>query len=126
MVPNDLKAFVLFVLAQCLAFSCIALLQMTSTRMFIPLLLVMHVGIVLFIVSKKRLVKTRPELHVHYRISYVCLALFLPILFYRLVAETLLQTMHEGFVFILTMIAVAISVVTGILNTLRMSRSLRS
>lgn len=126
MVHEDRKPFVLFVLAQCLAFSCIALLQVASPRLFIPLLLVMHVGILLFIISKKRFVKTRPDLKIHYRISYACLALFLPLLLYRLVAHGLFSNMNERFVFTGTMIAVTISVGVGLFNTFSMKRSLRS
>jgi amino acid transporter len=126
MVREYQNPFVLFILAQGLAFSCIAFLQVASADAFIPLLLAMHVGIVLFILSKKRFLPIKPELKVHYRISYACLGLFLPILLYRLIASNLCSNMNEKIVYTGTIIAVTISVILGILNTFHMWRTLRA
>lgn len=70
--------------AQLLMFGCISLLQIAPGRFFVPLLLAMHVGILLFVKLKRDSIGHRPEVARIARATYVVMAMYLPVLIYKL------------------------------------------
>ena len=79
--------FGLFVLANLVTFTFIALLQLAEGRLFFLFLVAMHVGIVLFIVNKKRFTAHDPSVKQFYDRVYLYLALYIPLLLYKLVGR---------------------------------------
>ncbi|HHT91730.1 MAG: hypothetical protein QM451_02280 [Bacillota bacterium] len=79
-----IRIFRLFVLANVLTLTCIGLLQFTEGSVFFLFLVTMHVGIALFILSKKRSTALDPSLKQFYDRIYLYLALYIPLLLYKL------------------------------------------
>ena len=72
--------FYLFIAAIVTTFGLIAALQFVDILWFFPVLIAMHGGVVLFIVSKKRFQKAGYDVRRFYSLEYKLLALYLPIL----------------------------------------------
>ena len=75
-----MKNFYLFIGAIAITFSLIAALQFIEIPWFFLVLLAMHGGVVMFIVSKKRFQKEGYEVAKFYSLEYKLLALYLPVL----------------------------------------------
>jgi hypothetical protein len=86
MAKADTFNFLLFLLAQVFTFTFITLLQFTDFPLFVVMLLLMHVGIALFIISKKRFIKSNRAIKQYYTNVYLLLSLYLPILIYKLLS----------------------------------------
>ncbi len=71
-------------LAQLLMFGGIGLLQVSPGRFFVPLLLAMHLGILVFATVKRGLSGKRPEIARIARATYLMMSLYLPLLIYKL------------------------------------------
>ena len=72
--------FCLFIAAIVTTFGLIAALQFAPLPWFFLVLIAMHGGVVLFIVSKKRFQKAGYDVKRFYSLEYKLLALYLPIL----------------------------------------------
>ena len=75
-----MKNYKLFIAAIALTFSLIATLQFVEIPWFFLVLAAMHVGVFLFIFSKKRFKKEGYEVAKFYSLEYKLLALYLPVL----------------------------------------------
>lgn len=78
--------FFLFLAAVLVTFPLIALLQFVPMPWFFLVLLLMHGGVVLFIVSRRRFLRGGYPVIPYYRAEYGMLALYLPILLLKLLA----------------------------------------
>ena len=101
--PEDEKTFMtgkatslVFVAGQILMFGCIGLLQIAPGRFFVPLLLAMHAGILLFMKTKRSLPDNhRLEVARITRATYALMAMYLPILLYKLSGRLGLLQLHD-------------------------------
>jgi hypothetical protein len=75
-----MKNYKLFIAAIVLTFSLIAALQFVEIPWFFLVLAAMHVGVFLFILSKKRFQKEGYDVSRFYSLEYKLLALYLPVL----------------------------------------------
>ena len=101
------KNFYLFIAAIVLTFSLIALLQFVEVPWFFLVLLAMHGGVFLFIISKKRFKAQGYEVTRFYSLEYMLLALYLPVLALKVLSS--LGILH----FDATVKTVLILVITG-------------
>ncbi len=81
--------------AQLLMVGCIGLLQIAPGRFFVPLLLGMHMGILIFVKLKRGLSDDRPEVARITRATHVLMAMYLPILLYKLLGRLGLIGVHH-------------------------------
>ena len=82
-----MKSFYLFISAIAVTFGFIALLQFIPFPWFFVALVCMHVGVFLFIFSKKQFKKAGYDVGRFYSLEYKLLALYLPILAAKLVSS---------------------------------------
>jgi amino acid transporter len=126
MEKNRRLPVLLFILAQTLTFLFITLLQLVEFPLFLVFLLLMHTGIILFIVSKKHFTKLEISVKKFYQVEYVLLALYLPILFYKIFSYVFLYEVNEPLKLNLTLIITALNIVISGVNTARLTRFLRA
>ena len=81
-----MKSFYLFIISNVLTFGFIALLQFTPVPYFFLVLLAMHMGVFLFIASKRGFGKLGIDVKRVYLTQDVLLALYLPILAAKIIA----------------------------------------
>ena len=115
----------LFVLAQVLTFAFITLLQMVDFPIFLLFLLLMHIGVVLFIVSKKLFEKSGIDVKNFYNVEYLMLAFYIPVLLYKLLSHIFPYTVNTELKMTYTFAITAAAVIVSIINTLRLYNSLK-
>lgn len=119
-------AFTLFILAELITFGMITLLQFLDNWLFILTLITMHGGILLFIVSKKKFLKEAVPVKPYFRIAYLLLALYLPVLITKLVMAILKTDAAEGILQLIVIIITAVAVLVSIVNTVALAKNLRT
>jgi hypothetical protein len=89
-------------------------LQISQIPWFFLFLVLMHVGIVILIILKKRysFLAIKPT----YKKSYIAMGLFIPILIYKIIIKVIGETENEGLMLIFSFIAITIAVFIGIYN----------
>ncbi len=125
-MEKHINNFRLFVLAELLTVTFITLLQITNVRYFLVFLVLMHTGIALFVISKKRFLKSGLNVIKYYKNMYRYLALYLPILAYKLPSYLFEYTVNHQVIVGLTLTVTTIVVSLSILNTLALKRALNS
>ncbi len=106
------RNFGLFVLGYLVTFTFIALLQPAEGWLFFLFLLAMHAGIVTLIVSKKKFMAHDPSVKPFYDRLYLLLALYIPLLLYKLVGF-FFPGVHNGTIASVAMIVVIVVSVAG-------------
>ena len=117
--------FTLYILGQVITVTFLTLLQMTPTVYFIPFLLLMHVGILLFILSKKQFIKKSIEIKPFYTRNYVLYALYIPIFAYKLPSTWFAYDYNVTLVRVWTLAVTTLVVMASVINTLKMKKHLR-
>jgi hypothetical protein len=117
-IPMTSKASgLLFAGSQAVMFGCIGLLQVLPGPFFWPLLLGMHAGILVFAKVKRRLSDHCSAIARMTRATYVLMAMYLPILGYKLLGKLGLLYVHDpvlhGATLVLSILA-ALLVVRGV------------
>ncbi len=120
------RSVVLFVFGQFMAFLFVTLLQVSPMWMFLPFLVLMHVGIALFIMSRKRLLEEKKSVTFHFRIVYGLLALYLPLLAFKLIGRVFDAGFEENLIAVGAYTLAAICLVVAPLNAVKMVRTLQS
>ena len=110
------KAFTLYVLAYVITVGFLTAIKLAPLWFFIPGLLLMHAGILLFAVSKRMFLKTSMDVGKYYQKTYKSLMVFLPVLLYRLGAYILPYNVSENGLLIGTITAVIIVSVIGVVT----------
>ncbi len=105
--------FALFLAAVAITFSLIAALQFTPMPWFFLVLLCMHVGIFLFIFSKRRFRKAGLAVEKFYKREYMLLACYLPVLLAKVLQSIGLIKLDAG---IKTVIVLALTGICLILS----------
>ena len=118
-MTDKTRNYMLFVLANLVTFTFISLLQVADGWLFVVVLLAMHSGIALFVVSKKRFMVHDVSVKRFYDRAFIWLALYIPLLLYKIVGYLFPGTYH-GTIARITMTCVIVASVTGsILNVVR-------
>ncbi|MBP3437054.1 MAG: hypothetical protein J6K61_03990 [Clostridia bacterium] len=117
--------FTLFLLAILVTFSMLALLQLVSSLLFVIVLLLMHGGVVLFIVSKKRFQRASVAVKPFYKREYIMLALYLPILAYKILGKLGLYTVNECLKMWVVLVLTGLCLVGSAINALYLFRHLK-
>lgn len=73
--------------SQAVIFACLSLLQVAPGQFFLPLLVLMHIGIVIFIRARRALTPAHADFHRIVRATHVLMVLYLPILLYKLLGR---------------------------------------
>jgi hypothetical protein len=126
MEKNSQMPFRLFLLAEGLTFVFVTLLQVVEFPLFLVVLLLMHTGIVLFIVSKKRFAKIGMVVKKYYLVEYLLLGLYLPILFYKILSYIFLYQVNEAWKLGLTLVISCVGILFSIINSIAFCRYLQS
>lgn len=112
-----MKNFYLFISAIAVTFGFIALLQFIPFPWFFAALVCMHVGVFLFIFSKKRFKKAGFDVGRYYSVEYKLLALYLPILTAKLLSSFGLfefnATLKTALIAIVTIFSVIVSIINA-------------
>ena len=82
-----MKYFYLFILSNLITFSLIATLQFVDFPFFFLVLVAMHMGVILFILSKRGFKRLELDVKREYLVQDVLLALYLPILGAKLMSR---------------------------------------
>lgn len=113
---NAMKNFYIFISAIAVTFGFIALLQFIPFPWFFGALICMHVGVFLFIFSKKRFKADGYDVGRFYSLEYKLLALYLPILAAKLISAFGLFCFDPGLKTVLIAIVTIFSLIISIIN----------
>ena len=110
--------FYLFIAAIVTTFGLIAALQFVDILWFFLVLIAMHGGVVLFIVSKKRFQKAGYDVKRFYSLEYKLLALYLPILACNLLSAgfdilRLDETLKTVLILVITVFSLIVSAINA-------------
>lgn len=96
-------------------------LQISEIPWFFIFLILMHGGIVVLIILKKRYsnLMIKPT----YRSSYMAMGLFIPILIYKIIVKIAGTQENEELMFILSLTAIGIAVLVGIYNFISFTKN---
>jgi len=119
-VTNQGREYAWFVAAQVITFSFIALLQLVEGWLFLLFLVAMHTGVFMLIWSKKRLMSHDVAIKRYYDRVYLHLALYVPLLLYRLVGLWVPYCYNEKIAQVALVGILVISVAGAIHNCLRL------
>ena len=123
-MEKNRKYYTLFVIGQIITFLFIILLQIMNRNLFLILLVLMHVGIVFIILSKKGFIKSGYNIKSFYKRLYLLLTPFLPMVFYKLLSYLFSYSVNESFVLIYTLLIAAITIILSTINTISFYRYL--
>lgn len=114
----------LFALAALLTFGFITLLQFIAVPWFFLVLIAMHGGIALFIVSKRRFKKTGFSVSRYYKTQYIMLIPYLLIMFYAFATRAGIVPAYDDAKMAVTLAYSAFCAVLTVWNFLRMKKDL--
>ncbi len=112
------KNFILFLAAIAITFSLIAALQFTPMPWFFLVLACMHVGIFLFIFSKRRFLRAGQAVGKYYKREYGLLACYLPILAAKILQSMGLITLDAGMKTVIVLVLTAGCLILSAVNAL--------
>ena len=121
-----MKSFVLFISAICVTLGFIALLQFIPFPWFFLALICMHVGVFLFIYSKKRFKADGYDASRFYSLEYKLLALYLPILAAKLLSSLGLFYFDPRIKTMLIAIVTILSLIISILNAKTLYKEIKN
>lgn len=113
-----------FVVANVITFTFITLLQVAHRHFFILFLVLMHCGIFLLIATKKRLVAGDDSIKRFYNTVYLLLALYVPLLLYKLLSNWLPINYKESIMRIGTLCVTVVAVSGSVCNSFKLYRFL--
>lgn len=119
------KNFCLFIAAVVLTFSFIALLQFVAVPWFFLVLLAMHGGVFLFIISKKRFKAQGYDIGRFYALEYRLLALYLPVLALKVLSSLKILRFDATLKTALILAITALSVIVSAVNAVKMYKYLK-
>jgi len=117
--------FILFIMSEVLTFTFIVMLQFTEYPVFLISLLFMHLGILFFIISKKRLQKAGVDVKAFYLFEYGLLSAYLPILAYTLLSYLFHYEIDRPVKLTITLILTFLCIILSIINTIKLQKHLR-
>lgn len=111
--------FILFILGEVFAFGFICLMQFIDVRTqfltFVLVLIGMHGGIILLLLSKKLFTTEYDDnLKKYYSVEYILLALYLPVLLLKILGVTFSYPTKLVVIFSITAVAVIISIINNV------------
>ncbi len=115
--------FILFLSAIVITFCLIAALQFTPMPWFFLVLLGMHVGIFLFILSKRRFHRAGVAVGKYYKREYLLLALYLPILLAKILQSLELIQLDAGIKTLIVLILTIVCMLLSAVNALSFRRT---
>lgn len=89
------------------------------------MLIFMHMGIALFVISKKRFLKEGISVKSFYRFEYGLLAAYLPILAYTLLSYLFHYEVNEPLKVIIALILTMLCIILSIVNALKLYKYLQ-
>ncbi len=114
--------FILFLTAIAVTFSLIATLQFTPMPWFFLVLLCMHIGVFLFIFSKRRFRRAGCEVGAYYKREYLLLALYLPVLLAKILQSTGLISLDAQLKTVIVLALTGLSLVLSTINAVFLFR----
>lgn len=114
------KNFVLFVIALTMIFGFITLLQFVNGLVFAGALVLMHCGVVLYIISKKRFKKLGCDIKRHYTLENALMALYIPVLAAKVLSALDVISFDEEIKKVIVICISAACVVVSIVNCIIM------
>ena len=120
------KNFYLFIAAIAMTFSFIAALQFVEVPWFFLVLLAMHGGVFLFILSKKRFKKQEYDVDRFYALEYKLLALYLPVLALKVLSSLNILRFDATLKTVLILATTVFSMIVSIVNAVKMHKYLKS
>ena len=121
-----MKNFYLFLAAIAVTFGFIAALQFIAFPWFFLALLCMHVGVFLFIFSKKRFQKAGFQVKKFYSLEYKLLALYLPILALKVLSSLEILHFDPTWKTVLILVVTVVSLAFSAANAVKLYRYLKA
>jgi hypothetical protein len=121
-----MKLFYLFITAVVMTFGFIAVLQFVEVPWFFLVLLAMHVGVFLFIFSKKRFTAQGYDVKRFYSSEYILLALYLPILCLKILSSLGALHFDTTIKTVLIFAITAFSLVVSTINVIKLYKYLQN
>jgi len=125
MKKNNQINFFLFIFSEVLTFTFITMLQFTEYPVFFIMLFFMHLGIVFFVISKKRFSKDGINVKPYYWFEYGLLATYLPILAYTLLSYLFHYEINQPVKMAIALVLTLICVIFSIFNTIKLQKFLQ-
>lgn len=94
------------------------MLNLSEPPWFFGWLVLMHVGILAFILTKKKFKSTNLDMKNNYRLAYLSLLLFVPVLIYKIIVAILKVAENEMLIHNIIYVLIGLCVITGIFNML--------
>ena len=110
------KNILFFILGIVFTFSFITLLQFFSGFAFVRCLILMHVGIFFFILSKRGFKKQGMDVSKYYKREYICLFPYLAIMLYKILTTLKIVPMMEPLKITVSLTITVIAVLVSIFN----------
>ncbi|MGI6105518.1 MAG: hypothetical protein ACOYD7_04900 [Raoultibacter sp.] len=120
------KAHIQFILAAAFTFGFITLLQFTPMPWFFLVLIAMHVGIALFIISKRSFRSIKLDVSRFYRTQYLLLLPYLLVMLYTFASRAGIIPVFEEAKSIFVLVYSACCMIVTICNYLCMKKNLES
>ena len=118
------RLFWLFCLAEIIVFCFITTLQFVEGWLFVLALILMHGGIVIFIITKKKYRQIGINVQKYYYRTYAILAMYLPILFTKLIFRLLEKSLNEDVITIVTLSITVVAVGIASVNSWYLAKEL--
>lgn len=94
------------------------ILNLSDPPYFFIWLVLMHAGILAFILTKKKFKSTNLDIRNNYRVAYVSLLLFVPILLYKIIVAILKVSENETLIHNTIYGLIGVCMITGVMNIL--------
>lgn len=122
-----MKNFYLFIAAIVITFGLIAALQFAELPWFFLVLIAMHGGVALFIVSKKRFLKQGCDVKRFYSLEYKLLALYIPILATNLLSAAFdILHLDDTLKTVLILLITVFSLIVSTINAVKLYKHLKN
>ncbi|MDI6452573.1 hypothetical protein [Peloplasma aerotolerans] len=120
-MKNQNKILFMFIIGQVIVYTFIIMLQLMPKSLFWILLVLMHLGIIIMIISKKKFIAQGYQVKIYYHRVYLLLILFLPVMFYKLLSGLLTYSVNDTIVTYYTIVIASITILLSFLNILKFS-----
>ena len=119
------KNILFFALGAFFTFSFITLIQLVNPPLFFVFLVLMHVGIFFFILSRRGFKKQGIDVSKFFKIQYILLVPYLLVMVYKILTSVGVPPMFEEVKMVATLILTAIAIVISVINIMGLIKANR-
>ena len=120
------KNLVLFILGVIFTFTFITLLQFFAPPLFFVFLILMHVGIFCFILSRRGFRRQGIDVAKYYKVEYAFLLPYLVIMLYKILTSIGILPMYETVKTVVSLCVTAVAAVVSVINIIGLHKSVKA